>query len=92
MVAFSTNRHEGAALFYAATQCGAVLLVVLFAKQFGLTGVGWALVATESMLILWVIPQALRLSATSFSSWMRIVVRPPVFIFNFVTKSRSARS
>lgn len=90
MVSFSTNRHEGAALFYAAVQCSAVLVVVLFANQFGLTGVGCALVITEIMLTIWVLPQALRLTAMSFASWIRTVASPPIFLFGFVRKhSRS---
>lgn len=83
MVSYATNRHQGIALFYAATQGAVLMLAVVFAYQLGVAGVGLAIATMEIMLIVWILRQALHLTGESFRGWARTVVQPSLLLLRW---------
>lgn len=81
MAVYATNRHVRVALVYSAVYGGAAFgLAYIFAKFFGLPGVGLALLLSELAMTPYVLHKTFRLVGESWASWTEQVARSPWFL------------
>jgi O-antigen/teichoic acid export membrane protein len=81
-VMLSTNRHEKAAIVYMVIYgIGSSVLAYGGIYIFGLSGVGLALLITEILMTMYVVPRALSMAALDFQNWMREMFTLPYQIF-----------
>jgi O-antigen/teichoic acid export membrane protein len=81
MAAYATNRHVRVALVYSSVYGGAAFgLAYIFAKFFGLAGVGLALLLSELAMAPYVLHKTFQLVGESWVSWIGQVARPPWFL------------
>ena len=81
MVPYATNRHGRIAIVYTGVY-GAMALVGAYvaALNFGLVGVGAALLAAELLVTMYVLPTSLAMDQQHWGTWLATVIRPPTFI------------
>jgi O-antigen/teichoic acid export membrane protein len=82
MVPYATNRHGRIAVLYSTVYGGGAFLFAYIAgKAFGFTGIGAAVLLVELIMGVYVFLSALRLSGLNWLEWLRILSRPPWFLF-----------
>ena len=87
MVPYSTNRHGRIAVVFCGVYgCGSVVMGYLFIKFMGLTGVGLALLISEIIMAICVVPTALRMAGQSWNQWIITMLEFPKLIFAKETK------
>lgn len=84
MVPFATNRHAKVAVAYSAAYGGgALLLAIVLTYLAGANGPCLAVAAGELFMGIVVLPIALHQSNKNVGSWVKDIISPPLFIFNF---------
>ncbi|MEQ9349755.1 MAG: hypothetical protein RII27_04380, partial [Alphaproteobacteria bacterium] len=92
MVAYATNRHGPVAIVYLLVYgLGATLLAWLAVGATGLAGAGWALLAAEAIMLMWVLPVTWRMSDERPLAWLRQVLTPPWIVLAWAGKAFTRR-
>ena len=81
MLAYATNRHQRGAIAYLLISLLAIPIAYGVAQMLGLVGVAVTLVVVESFLVGYVVHMSLDFLRETPLSFVRIVIRPPLFVF-----------